>query len=166
MKFTAPKFAALFASSAAAFTPGNLNTATKKTSSLSASNWSPDPNAFCFGLPGAIAPFGGGFDPLGLSVGKSLEEIKYFREAETQHGRVAMLAVVGFLVQENPINFHPLFDAQGKTLGPAIYHLDEVRAVAPSFFTLLSTLIGFAELNRALSGWKAPQDGPWTLQEE
>eukprot|EP00977_Amphora_coffeiformis_P019964 scaffold7720_cov149-Amphora_coffeaeformis.AAC.1 len=77
-----------------------------------------------------------------------------------------MLAVVGFLVQENPVNFHPFFEAEGKSLGPAIYHLDEVRAVAPSFFTLLSTFIGFAELNRALRGWKAPKEGPWTLQED
>ena len=166
MKFTALS-TALFASSAAAFTPCKHNAAiTKTTSSLAATNWSPDSNAFAYGLPGAVAPFSGGFDPLGLSNGKSLQDLKYFREAETQHGRVAMLAVVGFLVQETPINFHPFFQAQGKSLGPAIYHLDEVRAVAPSFFTLLSTFIGFAELNRALKGWKAPDEGPWQLREE
>lgn len=165
MKFTALSVA-LLSSSATAFSPSHI--AADKTSStrLDASNWIPDQNEFAYGLPGAVAPFAGGFDPLGLSQGKTLKEVKYFREAETQHGRVAMLAVVGFVVQENPINFHPLFEAQGKTLGPAIYHLDQVRAVAPPFFTLLSTFIGFAELNRALKGWEAPQDEPWTLQEE
>jgi len=154
---------AMLASSAAAFAPSTKSPAT--ATSLSATNWVPDESKMAYGLPGAVTPFGDGFDPLGLSEGKSLEQIKYFREAETMHGRVAMLAVLGFLVQEDPINFHPLFAMQAKSIGPAIYHLDEVRAVAPAFFTLLSTLIGFAEVNRALKGWEAPTEGPWTLQD-
>lgn len=79
-----------------------------------------------------------------------------YREAETQHGRVAMLAVLGMLVTEEPIEFHPLFEANNKDIGPAIRHLDEVRAVSPLFFELLAILIGSLELNRALAGWKAP----------
>jgi hypothetical protein len=43
----------------------------------------------------------------------------------------------------------------GKDIGPAIRHLDEVRAVSPQFFELLSILIGAFELNRALKGWKS-----------
>lgn len=156
---------AFLASSASAFVPQKTTTTSFSSSSLRATNWSPDPSAFAYGLPGAVSPFGDGFDPLGLATDKSLEELKYYREAETTHGRVAMLAVLGFLVQENPINFHPLFDAQGKNVGPAIYHLDYVRSVLPSFFTLLATFIGFAELQRALKGWKAPTEGPWTLQD-
>lgn len=153
------------ASSASAFAPQKTTTASS-SSLLRSSNWSPDPSAFAFGLPGAVTPFADGFDPLGLATDKSIEELKYFREAETTHGRVAMLAVLGFLVQEGPINFHPLFDAGGKNVGPAIYHLDYVRAVLPSFFTLLATFIGFAEVQRALKGWEAPTEGPWTLRDE
>lgn len=69
------------------------------------------------------------------------------------HGRVSMLAVVGFLVAEA---FHPLFG--GQIIGPAIYHLTEVRKVLPTFFEILAIAIGFAETNRALNGWVSPND--------
>jgi len=127
-----------------------------KTTSLEAVNWSPDDSQFCYGLPGVLPPFDEGFDPLGLSDGKTLGTMKQWREAETQHGRVAMLAAVGLLVTEEPIEFHPLFEAANKDIGPAIRHLDEVRAVSPLFFEILGLIIGSLELNRALVGWKAP----------
>lgn len=57
-----------------------------------------------------------------------------------------------------PIQFHPLFEAGNKDIGPAIRHLDEVRAVSPLFFELLFILIGSLELNRALVGWTNPGD--------
>lgn len=158
---------ALLATSAAAFAPQTTKSSVtlSKTSLSAIDGWSPDPSKFAYGLPGVVPPFAEGFDPLNLAD-KDLQDVLYFREAETQHGRVAMLAVLGFLVQENPINFHPLFESKAVALGPAIYHLDQVRAVAPPFFTLLAALIGFAELNRALRGWEAPPEGAWTLQEE
>eukprot|EP00599_Poterioochromonas_sp_BG-1_P000857 CAMPEP_0173147530 /NCGR_PEP_ID=MMETSP1105-20130129/9188_1 /TAXON_ID=2985 /ORGANISM="Ochromonas sp., Strain BG-1" /LENGTH=186 /DNA_ID=CAMNT_0014062029 /DNA_START=114 /DNA_END=674 /DNA_ORIENTATION=- len=40
-----------------------------------------------------------GFDPLGLT--DTLNDLHYVRSAEIKHCRVAMLAVVGFLVQQN-----------------------------------------------------------------
>ena len=55
---------------------------------------------------GALPPVGF-FDPLGLSQGKSDAEMKKIREAELKHGRLAMLASLGFLVAES---FNPLFD--------------------------------------------------------
>merc|ERR1711988_826974 len=55
--------------------------------------------------PGIIEPTGF-FDPLKLTKGKSEARLKYFCEAEIKHGRVAMLAALGFLVGES---FHPLF---------------------------------------------------------
>ena len=50
----------------------------------------------------------GFFDPLGLIANEDMTEgrARYYREVEVKHGRVAMLAAVGFLVGEN---FHPLF---------------------------------------------------------
>merc|ERR1711908_33840 len=72
---------------------------------------------------------GGDFDPAGLATDLDLTEMKRFREAEVTHGRVAMTAVLGFLVAES---FHPLFG--GNIGGPAIFHLTEVRKVAPLFF--------------------------------
>jgi len=61
--------------------------------------WTADPSKFCAGLPGALPPVGN-FDPLGFTNDKSVEEIKRFREAEVTHGRVAMMATVGYLVGE------------------------------------------------------------------
>lgn len=59
---------------------------------------------------------------------------------------------------EEPIEFHPLFENWNKDIGPAIRHLDEVRAVSPYFFELLAIAVGSYELNRALIGWRAPGD--------
>merc|ERR1712086_173015 len=72
------------------------------------------------------------------------------------HGRVAMLAVIGFLVTEAPFEFHPLFDIGSKDIGPAIRHLDEVRNAAPFFFEILAVVIGAAEVGRSLKGWEQP----------
>ena len=70
----------------------------------------------------------------------------------------AMLGALGMLVTEEPIEFHPLFEAGNKDIGPAIRHLDEVRAVSPQFFELLAIVIGALEFNRALQGWTNPGD--------
>ena len=43
-----------------------------------------------------------------------------WREAEVQHGRVAMLAVLGMLVVEEPIEYHPLFEAYNKDIGVSV----------------------------------------------
>ena len=51
-----------------------------------------------------------------------------------------------------------LFQADNKDIGPAIRHLDEVRAVSPQFFELLAIIIGALEFNRALTGWVNPGD--------
>merc|ERR1712113_1016799 len=123
----------------------------------SLNGWTPDEKAFAYGLPGSLDPVPE-FDPLGFAADADLDKVKQYREAELQPGRVAMLAVIGFLVTEEPIEFHPLFEAANKDIGPAIRHLDEVRAVAPIFFELLAVIIGALEVNRALVGWKAPGD--------
>jgi len=121
--------------------------------------WVPDSSQFAFGLPGSLSPVEN-FDPFGFATDADLDTMRRYREAETTHGRVAMLAVIGFLIQES--GFHPLFEQAQKDLGPAIRHLDEVRAVAPAFFDILAIGIGAAEVNRALAGWEKPGDaGGW-----
>ena len=62
--------------------------------------WVPDKKLPCYGLPGAIAPFGF-FDPLGFTKDMELGEVKRFREAEVMHGRVAMMAVLGYIIGES-----------------------------------------------------------------
>ena len=64
------------------------------------------PAEFAKSLPGATAPLGF-FDPLGFCTGGATEgRVRFLREAEVKHGRVAMLAALGFVVAEG---FHPLF---------------------------------------------------------
>jgi len=127
-------------------------------SGLVAPTFTPDASKYAYGLPGAPFTTDYNFDPLGFADGKDFETIKQYREAELQHGRVAMLAALGMLVTEEPIEFHPLFESGVKDIGPAIRHLDEVRAVSPFFFEILALLIGAFEFNRALIGWNAPGD--------
>ena len=66
-----------------------------------------DGKAYAESMPGVLAPMGF-FDPLGFCSADDITEgkIKFYREVELKHGRVGMLAALGFLVGEN---FHPLF---------------------------------------------------------
>jgi hypothetical protein len=159
---------ATVAASATAFAPSSLRAV--KTSSLSMSDaksdfptingWTADPKAFCAGLPGSVAPMGE-YDPAGFMDSMSVNEIKRFRESEVTHGRVGMLAVVGYLVGEK----FPLF-FNGQITGPANTHLTQVKEVAPLFFLFLGGAIAAAEINRATTGWKFPGKENFTLKEK
>merc|ERR1719224_289381 len=95
-------------------------------------------NKFAYGLPGGNNILGE-FDPLNLLEGKSKLEVYKYREAELTHGRVAMLASLGFLVQEK---FHPLFSGDG---GPAI---DQIPALPVWLWAVMAGGIGAAEAAR------------------
>ena len=56
-------------------------------------------------MPGVTPPLGF-FDPVGFTTDASEGKVKFYREVELKHGRVAMLASVGFLIGEH---FHPMF---------------------------------------------------------
>ena len=69
-----------------------------------------DSKKFAESLPGITGPLGF-FDPLGFCSSdeeKTVSEskIRFYREVEIKHSRVAMLAAVGFPLAEQ---FHPLF---------------------------------------------------------
>jgi len=102
----------------------------------------------------------GEFDPLKLSAGKSEDVIRRYREAELTHGRVAMLASVGFIVGEN---FIPFFDET--ITGPAIGHFQQLPS---TFWVLVLGAIGLAEYLRLQKGWKDPseKDSFFTLKED
>merc|ERR1719238_553527 len=63
--------------------------------------------AYAKEMPGVLEPLGF-WDPLGFCSDEKLTEgkLKFYREVELKHGRVGMLAALGFVVGEN---FHPLF---------------------------------------------------------
>merc|ERR1712222_133131 len=75
--------------------------------------------------------------------------------SELTHGRVAMLATIGFLAGEAVEGSSFLFDAQ--ISGPAISHLAQVPA---PFWILLTIGIGAAEQVRLEKGWVDPADIP------
>jgi hypothetical protein len=141
MQFAAALLA-LFGS-AAAFAPAS---SVQKSTSLSAFATED--------LPGILAPVGF-FDPLGFAEKADEATMKRYREAELTHGRVAMLAAVGFLVGEKVEGSSFLFDSQ--ITGPAISHLSQVPV---GFWLALTVVIGAAEQTRATIGWVEPENVP------
>merc|ERR1719221_280278 len=109
---------------------------------------------FCYGLPGVVSPTGE-FDPANLLDGTSKEEVYRWREAELTHGRVGMLASLGFLVQES---FHPLFTADG---GPAI---EQIPKLPPALWFGMTLGIAICESLRIQKGWANPYEAPSKIQ--
>ena len=134
--------ASLLAGSAVAFTPPSLGRTSKTVS-----------KAFTIDtIPGALEPMGI-WDPLGFATDADEATLRKYREAEVTHGRVAMLAAVGFLVGEAVEGSTFLFDSQ--ITGSAI---DQFAQVPVGYTLLLVGAIGFAELQRAKTGWVDPAD--------
>ncbi len=140
------------ARSTVALQAAEVESETTPAAALAINGWTPDADLPCYGLPGALAPTGF-FDPLGFAQkGISLNEIKRNREAEVMHGRVAMIAAVGYLAGEaisGPFNI----------VGPANDQLQQMPAPA---FALLTGAIAYAELKRATIGWVEPDISSWT----
>merc|ERR1712151_1193959 len=124
-----------------AVAPLSLNTATPPSKPAASSE-------FAYGLPGNIAP-AGNFDPANLLQGATKSEVYRWREAEITHGRVGMLASLGFLVQEF---WHPLFTADG---GPAI---EQIPKLPPALWVAMTLGIGIAESLRIQKGWANPYE--------
>lgn len=140
--------------SVAAFAPSNYMRASAPTA-LSAS---------LEGVYGALAPIGV-FDPFNLAEKATDATLKRYREAELAHGRVAMLATVGFIVGENVEGSAFIFD--GKISGPAITHIAQVP---DGFWPIIIAFIGAYEATRAEIGWvdpsKCPVDQPGLLRDD
>lgn len=88
-----------------------------------------------------VDPYGlGYFDPWGYTIGATQEQIRVYREAELKHGRIAMLAVLGFFVGEQ---YHPLFD--GTIDGASIYAFQKSIAFEGNIWGVPLLLIGLLE---------------------
>ena len=137
MKFLLSSLALI--GSAAAFAPAQT---AKSTTAL---------NAVDIGeLPGRLAP-NVYFDPLGFAERADDALMNRYREAELTHGRVAMLATIGFIAGEKVEGSSFLFDSQ--ITGPAITHITQVPSL---FWALLVTVIGASEAFRLEKGWVDP----------
>lgn len=106
--------------------------------------WTPDASKPCYGLPGAIGPLGY-FDPLGFCNDRDLVGVKRFREAEVLHGRVAMMAVLGYLIAENTPTITYGFDT------PTIAN-NQIPEVSLGIMFPFFLLINIAEAYRASRG--------------
>merc|ERR1711966_46421 len=103
------------------------------------------------GLVGASAPFPEGLDVLGFCNGIDGASLQRFREAEITHGRVSMIATVGFLVGEQVEGSSFLFDAQ--VTGPAIDHFQQTPGLV---WGLVGATIFLLESTRVQKGWSNP----------
>merc|ERR1719198_2854977 len=111
--------------------------------------------AFAYGLPGG-ANILGEWDPAGFLDGKDQDTVYKYREAELTHGRVAMLASLGFIVQEK---FHPLFSGDG---GPAIEQIPQLPFWV--WGVMLAGIAG-AEQTRIAKGWQKLDQRSYTASE-
>mmetsp|Transcript_4827 Transcript_4827/g.9692 ORF Transcript_4827/g.9692 Transcript_4827/m.9692 type:complete len:232 (+) Transcript_4827:45-740(+) len=91
----------------------------------------------------------GFFDPLKISQGKDAETLVKFREAELKHGRVAMMATIGFLVSEV---YHPMMASTINV--SSIYAFQEFFRLNDGPLFLLLVLVAAAEGSVALKKWK------------
>jgi len=114
--------------------------------------WVPDASKPCYGLPGAISPLGF-FDPLGFTKDKELGEVKRLREAEVLHGRVAMMATLGYLIGESTPTI---------TYGMDVHHTianNQIPEVPGTVMFPFFLAINLSEAWRASVGWVEPGMG-------
>jgi hypothetical protein len=109
-------------------------------------------------MPGITGPLDF-FDPAGFSNGASEGRLRFYREVELKHGRVGMLASVGFLVGEN---FHPLWG--GNIDVPSYLAFQETPLQA--FWPAVVLLISVAEVFSVFS-FESPTSGNlWSIRSD
>nr|Q03965.1 RecName: Full=Chlorophyll a-b binding protein LI818, chloroplastic; Flags: Precursor [Chlamydomonas moewusii]CAA43128.1 L1818 [Chlamydomonas moewusii] len=112
--------------------------------------------AYLATLPGCgveSGPFKGVWDPLSLAATATVGDVRRWRESEITHGRVAMLAALGFVVGEQLEDFPAFFNFDGHITGQAIKQFDQVQQ---GFWEPLLIAIGLAESYRVSLGWATP----------
>lgn len=119
----------------------------------------PTPLEIMKGMPGITGPLGF-FDPLGYSEADGVTEgkVRFYREAELKHGRVAMLASVGFLLAEQ---FHPLF---GGSVDVPSYVAFQETPLQGAFFPVVLSLAAFEVFS--VFSFDNPKDGMWSIKSD
>ena len=108
---------------------------------------------------GDLAPLGF-FDPLGFSKDLDLNGVKRYREAEIMHGRVAMMATIGYIIGDSTPTI---------TYGMNVHHTianNRIPEVPGTVLFPFFLAINIAEALRATTRWVEPGLGPlFTLRE-
>jgi len=102
-----------------------------------------------------VLPPVGFWDPLGLSTGKDQATFNKYREAELKHGRVAMLAVIGYIVQASS-RLPGAIDLDGTTFDSIPNGIAAIGAVPSLGWLQITASIGYWEL----LGWEQKADSP------
>jgi len=109
-------------------------------------------------MAGVTEPLGF-FDPAGFTTDKSEGKIRFYREVELKHGRIGMLAALGFLIGES---FHPLFG--GNIDVPA--YLAFQQTPLQTFWPLVVTAIAILEVYSVFT-FNSPAGGePWSIRSD
>jgi len=106
-------------------------------------------------LPGITSPLGF-FDPLNFCGEQTEGKVRFYREVELKHGRVAMLASLGFLVGEQ---FHPLFG--GNINVPSYVAFQETPL--QTFWPAVILVVSIAEVFSVFSFQSPFGQEPWTI---
>ncbi|KAI8475073.1 MAG: stress-related chlorophyll a/b-binding protein 3 [Monoraphidium minutum] len=139
-------------------TKGGAKTVSGKStaSSKATSSGKGEAYEYALTLPGVSDPFPEIFDPANFLGGAKIADVRRWRESELVHGRVAMLAALGFVVGENLEDFPAFYNFDGNIAGPAIYQFQQVEARGAIFWEPLVLCIGLAESWRVAVGWANP----------
>merc|ERR1719327_964946 len=109
-------------------------------------------------MPGITDPLGF-FDPAGFTEGASEGKVRFYREVELKHGRVAMLAAVGFLVGEQ---FHPLFGGDIDAPGIMAFQQTPLETFWGQVLLVISSLEVFSVFS-----FNSPAGGePWSIRSD
>merc|ERR1740127_231501 len=115
-----------------------------------------NPVTFTKSLAGIAGPLDY-FDPAGFCSGDVSEgKVRFIREAELKHGRVAMLASLGFLVAEP---FHPLFGGNIDVPSYIAFQQTPLQTFWPAVLFLISTI----EVFSVFTFQNPAGSQPWTI---
>ncbi len=101
-----------------------------------------------------VLPPVGFWDPLGFCRDGDVDTFKRRRAVELKHGRVAMLAVVGYLVAEIA-RFPGAIDLDGTTFQSIPNGVAAIKAIPAFGWFQIAASIGYWEI----FGWKQVEDG-------
>merc|ERR1712228_860318 len=124
-----------------------------------------NPSTFVQTLPGISPPLGF-FDPAGFcsnengADGAATEgKVRFYREVELKHGRVAMLAALGFPIAEQ---FHPLWG--GSVDVPSYIAFQETPL--QTFWPVVVTVIAVIEVFSIIPAFENPNIEGWAIKSD
>jgi len=134
--------------SAAAFAPAKNSARTAVSSNMAFEN-----------ELGAQAPLGF-YDPLGLVADGDQAKFDRLRYVELKHGRICMLAVVGYLTTEAGVRLPGNIDYEGHTFASIPGGFGALTAIAPAGIAQIVLFIGLLELGvmKDITGGEFPGD--------